>query len=108
MGNIQYPQMEFRLRISVDRREETMDATIEVARRGQITIPKHLRDDLGIEEGQKYVIRTLEGGVLVLIPQNGKAVAALGKLRKALVAKGASSEELRTELRRKREGTKMP
>jgi AbrB family looped-hinge helix DNA binding protein len=85
-----------------------MDATIEVARRGQITIPKHLRDDLGIKEGQKYALRTLEGGVLVLTPQNGKATAALVKLRQALVAKGASPDELMTELRRKREGEKMP
>ena len=80
-----------------------MDATIEVARRGQITIPKHLRDDLGIEEGQKYAVRTLEGGVLVLTPQNGKATAALDQLRQVLVAKGASLEEMLAELRRKRE-----
>ena len=80
-----------------------MNATIEVARRGQITIPKHLRDDLGIEEGQKYALRTLEGGVLILTPQNGKATAALVQLRQALIAKGASLEEMLTELRRKRE-----
>ena len=80
-----------------------MNATIEVARRSQITIPKHLRDDLGIEEGQKYAIRTLEGGVLILTPQNGKATAALVQLRQALIAKGASLEEMLTELRRKRE-----
>ena len=80
-----------------------MDKTIEVARRGQITIPKHLRDDLGIEEGQKYALRTLEGGILVLTPQNGKATTALAQLRQSLVAQGASLEEMLAELRRKRE-----
>ena len=80
-----------------------MDTTIEVARRGQITIPKHLRDDLGIEEGQKYALRTLEGGILLLTPQNGKAATALAQLREVLVAQGASLEEMLTELRRKRE-----
>ncbi|MCW3098626.1 MAG: hypothetical protein JWL77_4244 [Chthonomonadaceae bacterium] len=80
-----------------------MDATIEVARRGQITIPKNLRDNLGIEEGQKYALRTVEGGILVLTPQSGKATMALTQLRQSLVAQGASLEEMLTELRRKRE-----
>jgi AbrB family looped-hinge helix DNA binding protein len=80
-----------------------MDTTIEVARRGQITIPKNLRDNLGIEEGQKYALRTLEGGILVLTPQSGRATAALAQLRQSLVARGASLEEMLAELRRKRE-----
>ena len=100
---IYYPQTEFRLRITVFGMEEIVNATIEVARRGQITIPKHLRDDLGIEEGQKYALRTLEGGVIVLTPQNGKATAALVQFRQVLVAKGASLEEMLSELRRKRQ-----
>ena len=98
-----YPQTEFRLRIAIFGVEEMMDTTIEVARRGQITIPKNLRDDLGIEEGQKYALRTLDGGILVLTPHNGKATAALTQLRNALIAKGASLEEMLTELRRMRE-----
>src|SRR5579871_3887313 len=54
--------------------EKSKMSTIEVARRGQITIPKEIRDRLGIEEGQKYDLRTLEGGVLVLTPRSGRAV----------------------------------
>src|ERR1041384_7205092 len=38
-----------------------MDKIVEVARRGQITIPKNLRENLGIEEGQKYRLRVLPG-----------------------------------------------
>lgn len=80
-----------------------MDVVIEVARRGQITIPKHLRDELGIEEGQKYGLRALDGGVLVLTPQRGRATAALQQLRSALASKGASLEEMLAELRQMRE-----
>ena len=78
-------------------------STIEVARRGQITIPKEIRDRLGIEEGQKYDLRTLEGGVLVLTPRSGRAVEALSQLRSCLLQKGASLEEMLATLRRERE-----
>ena len=80
-----------------------MGATVEIARRGQITIPKSMRDELGIEEGQKYSLRALEGGVLVLMPRRGHAAVALNQLRKALVNRGASLDEMLAELRRKRE-----
>ncbi len=80
-----------------------MDKTVEVARRGQITIPKNLRENLGIEEGQKYRLRALPGGVLILTPQYGRATVALAQIRSALIHKGASLEEMLTELRQMRE-----
>lgn len=80
-----------------------MESTVEVARRGQITIPKNVRDGLGIEEGQKYGLRVLEGGILILTPRSGRATAALNQLRTALISKGASLEEMLAELRRMRE-----
>ena len=80
-----------------------MGDTVEVARRGQITIPKNVRDALHIEEGQKYGLRTLEGGVLVLTPRHGRATAALKQLRNELLNKGASLDEMLAELRRMRE-----
>ncbi len=80
-----------------------MNKTVEVARRGQITIPKSLREDLGIEEGQKYRVRALEGGVLVLTPQRTRATEALAQIRSALVDQGASLEEMLAELRQMRE-----
>ena len=55
-----YPQAEFRKRISVLGGNK-MGTTVEIARRGQITIPKNLREALGIEEGNKYGLRALEG-----------------------------------------------
>ncbi len=80
-----------------------MANTVEIARRGQITIPKPLRDKLGIEDGHKYGLRALEGGILVLTPQTGRSSAALLQLRTALLDKGASLDMMLAELRRKRE-----
>jgi len=80
-----------------------MASTIEVARRGQITIPKEIRDRLGIEEGQKYGLRVLEGGVLILTPRSGRATLALSQLRNTLINQGASLDEMLEELRRLRE-----
>jgi AbrB family looped-hinge helix DNA binding protein len=80
-----------------------MNKVIEVARRGQITIPKNMREDLGIMDGQKYRVRALEGGVLILTPQQGRATAALAQVRDALREKGATLEEMLAELRKLRE-----
>ena len=80
-----------------------MGNTVEIARRGQITIPKPLRDKLGIEDGHKYGLRAVEGGILILTPQSGRSNAALTELRTALLDKGASLDAMLAELRRKRE-----
>jgi AbrB family looped-hinge helix DNA binding protein len=80
-----------------------MTQIIEVARRGQITIPKSVRDRFGIEDGHKYDFRALEGGVLVLTPKPAKAAAALSELRETLIARGATLEEMMKELRSLRE-----
>jgi AbrB family looped-hinge helix DNA binding protein len=80
-----------------------MGTTIEIARRGQITIPKNLRDALGIEEGNKYGLRALDGGILVLTPLHGHANAARKQLREALVSQHASLDAMLEELRRMRE-----
>jgi len=80
-----------------------MGTTIEIARRGQITIPKSMRDALGIEEGSKYGLRALDGGILVLTPMHGQANTARKQLRETLISKGASLEEMMAELRRLRE-----
>lgn len=80
-----------------------MATTIEVARRGQITIPKALRDTMGIEEGQKYAVRALKSGILILTPQAGHATTTLAQLRKSLIDKGASLDDMLAKLRQERE-----
>ncbi|MBM3494219.1 MAG: AbrB/MazE/SpoVT family DNA-binding domain-containing protein [Armatimonadetes bacterium] len=80
-----------------------MATTIEVARRGQMTIPKALRDRYRIEQGDKFTVRALPGGVLVLTPRRGQANEALNRLRDALVSEGASLDAMLAQLRRMRE-----
>ena len=81
-----------------------MSQTIELARRGQLTIPEGLREQYGIQDGQRYAIRVLEGGIVVLTPHAGKVSAAVANLRESLTEKGATREALLAELRRVREG----
>jgi len=80
-----------------------MARTIEIARRGQITIPKTVREKYGIEDGKKYGLRALDGGIIVLTPEPGSTRAAIAELRDALTGKGASLQEMLMELRRLRE-----
>ncbi len=80
-----------------------MEATIEVARQGQLTIPQDMREALGIQEGQKYEVRAIEGGVLVFTPQRGRATAALREARQSLATQDASLDAMLAELRRQRE-----
>jgi AbrB family looped-hinge helix DNA binding protein len=80
-----------------------MDKTVEVTRRGQITIPKNMCDHLGIDEGKKYRMHALKGGILVLTPHQGEAINALSEMRQVLLDRGASLSEMLEELRRMRE-----
>ena len=86
---------EFRFQLS----EERMDKTVEVTHRGQITIPKNMRDRLGIEEGKKYRMRALEGGILVLTPHQGEAISALSGPNDPIIKpRGATKLDWEVEL----------
>ncbi len=77
-------------------------ASIEMAERGQVTIPKAMRDEHGIEKGQRFTILDL-GGVFVLNPADSQVDALADHLRDKLVSEGASLEEMLAELRARRE-----
>lgn len=77
-------------------------ATIEIAERGQVTIPKAMRDQHGIEKGQKFTILDL-GGVFVLNPGDSRVDALADHLRDELISEGASLETMLSELRSRRE-----
>ena len=79
-----------------------MSQPIEVARRRQTTIPKNVREQFGIRDGQEYALNAVEGGVIILTPRKGKAAAAVTELREKRASKGASLEEMLAELRRMR------
>ena len=76
---------------------------VEIAQRGQITIPKTVRDKHNIQEGQKYAVHDLGEGVLLLSPHQPRLVAMCNELRDTLLDRGASLEAMLAELRRMRE-----
>ena len=75
---------------------------VEVAQRGQVTLPKALRDQYGIETGQQFTIVDL-GGAFLFSPQVSRIDASCDQLRAGLVAEGATLEEMLSELRQRRE-----
>ena len=77
-------------------------ATIERAERGQLTIPKAMRDLHGIEKGHKFTILDLDG-VFVLNPNESKIDVLADRLRDGLIEEDATLEELLSELRARRE-----
>jgi len=77
--------------------------TIELAQRGQVTIPKSLREQYNWETGQQFSIIDL-GGVVVMSPRTSKVVALANQLRDDLIKDGATLEDMLAELRRIREG----
>ena len=75
---------------------------VEMAQRGQMTIPKELRDRYGFETGRQFTLIDL-GGVFVLSPRESKIDDMCDRLRDDLLSEGASLEDMLTELRRMRE-----
>ena len=83
---------------------ESLEAT--VAERGQITLPKAVRDALGLTKGTKLKVE-VEGGRIVLRKDVGDAVARLrGRFK---LAEGlASTDEAMRALRGRAPGDPYP
>ena len=59
-----------------------MEATIQVRKRGVVTLPADLRDKYGIEEGDTFRVVDLDG-ILVMTPMvlSGSMVRILSRIR---------------------------
>lgn len=80
-----------------------MDAT--VAERGQITLPKAVRDALGLSKGTKLKVE-LEGGRIILRKDVGDALAKLrGRFK---LPSGVSTDDVMRELRGRAPGDPYP
>lgn len=80
-----------------------MDAT--VAERGQITLPKAVRDALGLSKGTKLKVE-LEGGRIILRKDVGDALAKLrGRFK---LPPGVSTDDVMRELRGRAPGDPYP
>ena len=83
--------------------ETTMDAT--VAERGQITLPKAVRDALGLVKGTKLKVE-LEGGRIVLRKDVDDAISRVrGRIP---LPPGVSTDDIMRELRGRAPGDPLP
>lgn len=79
-----------------------MSNTIEMAQRGQITLPKVLRAKYGWKPGQTFNLLDIDG-VLFLCAADSGLMALANRLRDDILADGGSLEEMLAELRQIRE-----
>lgn len=77
-------------------------AAVEIAQRGQLTIPKALRDQYNLKDGQKMTVVDI-GGVFLVSPRQIRVDAHADALRDGLLAAGVTLEDMLAELRRRRE-----
>ena len=68
-------------------------ALVKVTRKGQMTIPQTLREDLDIEPGDYVVLRPLMGGILISKAMVTPQVQAEDILRGLVASLGRSAEQ---------------
>lgn len=73
-----------------------------LAQRGQMTLPKSLRDQYNLQEGQQFTILDLNG-VFVVMPKRSQVDAVCNQLRDQLLDSGATLSDMLAELRARRE-----
>ena len=76
--------------------------TVELAQRGQVTIPRALRKQHKWDTGQQFSVLDLDG-VVVMSPRESKIDMLANQLRDDLLNDGTTLEEMLVELRRLRE-----
>ncbi len=77
---------------------------IEFVKKGQLTIPKKIRDAFHIEPGQKGTLIEL-GGALLILPRQSQIPALFDEVRDGLGTVDMSLEEMVLEMRRIRESS---
>lgn len=68
-------------------------ALARVTRRGQMTIPRELREALGIEPGDYVALRSLMGGVLISRASVTPQVTAANALHNLVASLGQAGEQ---------------
>ncbi len=82
--------------------ETVKTAVAEIKSRGQLTIPKKIRDISHLEEGQVVSI-FLVGDSVIITPKRLELDEARRQIRRIIKASGLSEEELLTGLKEERE-----
>ena len=79
-----------------------MDATVQVRKRGVITLPNTLREKYKIEEGETFRILDMDG-VFILTPMAPMVPELAREIERARIEAGLTTEELLASLRQQRE-----
>ena len=79
-----------------------MDATVQVRKRGVLTLPAGLREKYGVREGDTFRLIDLDG-IWVLTPMVPMVPELAREIEQARVEAGLSVEELVKSLREQRE-----
>ena len=69
-----------------------------VTAKGQITIPKAVRDALGVKPGSKVEFKRRDDGAIIIVKQGAKPVSRFQKMRGS-AGPGPTTEELMLLLR---------
>ena len=75
--------------------------TVKLSSKGQIVIPKRLRDILGIRKGSKLLLRLEGDDRLTLIPANRFGTSTRGMVKGTF---GETLQEIETYMKEEREG----
>ncbi|HET8661913.1 MAG TPA: AbrB/MazE/SpoVT family DNA-binding domain-containing protein [Micromonosporaceae bacterium] len=77
-----------------------MDAAARLTSKGQITLPKAIRDALGLHEGDRVVFRV--AGNYAVLARTADLLELAGSVPVSPAARGADWEEVRDHTRRAR------
>jgi AbrB family looped-hinge helix DNA binding protein len=67
--------------------------TTKIGEKGQLTVPKHFRDDLGLNAGAPFAVLRMGNGLL-LIPEQDRFERLCAEIGGAFFAAGATPESL--------------
>jgi len=73
--------------------------TTKIGEKGQLTVPKQFRQDLGLETGAPFAVLRLGDG-LILLPEQQRFVHLCQALSSSLTAAGLTSDDLLATLPR--------
>lgn len=79
-----------------------MEATVQVRKRGVLTLPAELREKYGIDEGDTFRIVDVDG-VFILTPMAPIVPELAREIERARLEAGITTEEMLEGLRRQRQ-----
>lgn len=71
--------------------------TTKIGEKGQLTVPKEFRDDLGLGMGAPFAVLRLGDG-LILLPEQRRFEQLCERVRSSLTAAGVTTEDLLSTL----------